>query len=483
MLIPNRPQQLPTLVLRGILLVPEDEVGMSHQTDGKLLLVGLLLMGLGSSVLGQNPPPAKKPLVGPPSPQSRHYPILLLAFGNDPNWSLRIGLKGPERLDRAGYPAIPLEPAEVVHETMVDSWTYHAKDSATGATVAVHLSREACIDALNDTLTGTPPRDGKFAFRASVDHAQIGTLKGCARVATELFPKINNRPDEDDTDKDKPPALTITNFKPPFAVAYLNTSQQLILKRGSLARMVTAQAPVDFSLSHDGKKLLFTRSDSPSSAANAIFLYDFDSGRSSELLHGPVRQAFWSPDDSRVAFLKSVESQWQVWEFPAGTPDDAVAVYAGPVAALHGWIDAHTALAVDQQDAFWISDDHPQQTEPLKEIYGSGFQVSGSDTIRVHPLNPDLLLISASYLAQIPGHNKDSGVLIAGLFLYEVRSKRRVNLTSPDQWAQHGEWSRDGLQIFFTGADSSRRYSTYRIFWDGTGLQKYSPGSHLVIGQ
>jgi len=53
---------------------------------------------------------------GPAAPQSTHYPILILAFGNDPNWSLRIGQKGPERLDRPGYPPIPLEPAEVTHE-------------------------------------------------------------------------------------------------------------------------------------------------------------------------------------------------------------------------------------------------------------------------------------------------------------------------------------------------------------------------------
>ncbi|HET9994881.1 MAG TPA: hypothetical protein VFQ18_05700, partial [Candidatus Acidoferrum sp.] len=156
---------------------------MSQRPKIILLAACVYLMGFVASAFGQTPPPAKKPAVAPPSPQSTHYPILLLAFGNDPNWSLRIGLKGPERLDRPGYPPIPLEPAEVAHEAAADSWTYHAKDSATGATVAVHLSREACTDALNDTLTPTPPPGGKFAFRASVEHAQIGSLKGCARVA------------------------------------------------------------------------------------------------------------------------------------------------------------------------------------------------------------------------------------------------------------------------------------------------------------
>ena len=70
------------------------------------------------------------------APHSTHYPILLLGFGNQPNWNLRIGLKGPERLDRDGYPPIPLEPGEVTQDAAPESWTYHAKDSATGAPAA-----------------------------------------------------------------------------------------------------------------------------------------------------------------------------------------------------------------------------------------------------------------------------------------------------------------------------------------------------------
>ena len=100
------------------------------------------------------PQPAQKSLpAGPPVPHSTHYPILLLGFGNQPNWNARIGLKGPERFDREGYPPIPLEPGEVTQDATPESWTYHAKDSSTGAPVAIHLSRETCQDAANDTLT------------------------------------------------------------------------------------------------------------------------------------------------------------------------------------------------------------------------------------------------------------------------------------------------------------------------------------------
>src|SRR5256885_11491630 len=68
----------------------------------------------------QAPPaksPTSKPPMGPPVSQSRHYPILLIAQGSDPSWSLRLGMKGPARLDRAGYPPVPLEQSVVENET------------------------------------------------------------------------------------------------------------------------------------------------------------------------------------------------------------------------------------------------------------------------------------------------------------------------------------------------------------------------------
>ncbi len=446
-----------------------------------LLAVALFVPRLS---YGQAQPsqPAKKLTAGPPSPQSTHYPILLLAFGNDPSWSLRIGLKGPERLDRPGYPPIPLDPAEVTHEATADSWTYHAKDSATGAAVAVHLTREACTDAVTDPTAAPHLATGKYTFRASAEHAQLGSLKGCARIATELFPKINNQPDDaDDADKNKPPAPTITNFKPPVDVAYLNSAGNVVLSRGTVKK-IAAPAGTELALSHDGKKLLYTRSDSKSGPDRTIVLYDFGSGKSQDLVRGLVRQAFWSPDDSRIAFLKAQDHSWQVWTFLAATPEAAISFSAQSVNSLHGWTDGHTLLASDLQNAYWLSEDKPEQPVDLKEIYGPAFQIMSSDAIRVHPLNSDLLLVSADYASAPAGAPKDTMGLTAGFFLYEVSSKRRTVLCPPDQWARAAAWSRDGLQVFYTRVVSGTS-STFRIFWDGTGLQKYSSGSWLVVGQ
>jgi uncharacterized membrane protein len=449
----------------------------------------LLLAGLPALAFGQTPPLAKKPTTvpagpaGPPAPQSTHYPILILAFGNEPNWSLRIGQKGPERMDRPGYPPIPLEAAEVTHEPAADSWTYHAKDSATGAAVAVHLSREACTDAMNDTITATPPPSGKYSFRASVDHTQVGTLKGCARIAAELFPRINNQPDEEDDDaKKKPPAPTITNFKAPVAVAYLNSAGAVVLSRGKVKKIVAPEG-TDLALSHDGKRLLYTRSDSKAGPERTIVLYDFDSAKSQDLVHGYVRQALWSPDDSHIAFLKGQDRSWQVWAFATGNPEAAALYSPQPVNALHGWTDAHTLLATDMLNAYWLSDETLPQAVDLKDIYGPAFQVMSSDSIRVSPINPDLLLVSANYQSAPTGAPVDSMGLAAGFFLYELRSKRRATLCPPDQWGRAAEWSRDSLQVFFTGTDSSHRSVVNRIFWDGTSLQRTLAGSNYVVGQ
>jgi hypothetical protein len=215
-------------------------------------------------------------------------------------------------------------------------------------------------------------------------------------------------------------------------------------------------------------------------------LYDFDAGRSQDLIHGPVRQAFWSPDESRIAFLKFQDQKWQIWTFPTATPESAAPFYINNVTASHGWVDAHTVLASDPENLYWIGDgSQPIQTLALNDLYGLSFQVMSSDTIRVNPANPDLLLVSADYQTPPAGAPKDSMNLAAGFFLYEVRTKRRVVLSPPDQWARAAEWSRDGVQIFYTRRLGANSASTFRIFWDGSGVgpRRYLDGTDLVVGQ
>ena len=429
-------------------------------------------------------PQAKKPAVGPPAPQSTHYPILLLVQGNDESWSVRIGLRGPERMDRTGYPPIPLEPSDVARDGSTDSWTYHAKDSQTGAAVSVHITREACTD---------PASSVKFAFTASMEHAQIGSGQGCARVATELFPKINNQPTDDDDTKDKPAPPTITKFKPPVAVAYLNAAGKLIVKRGTVARTVPGKSGYQPALSHDGKRLLYTTAEKGDEKSaekgdeRTISLYDWGTGKSTELLRGPVQQPFWSPDDTRIAFLKYDGAKWQLWTAPVDAPEKATLVYPGDAISLQGWADPQTILAGDLQTLSWIGDDGTlKQNLASADLYGKDqFGLSSANTVRIHPLNPDLLLVSAEWLTPPPGTPRDPGMGQAqAFFLYEIRSKRRVLLSPLNMFSGGAEWSKDGLQIFFTGREPSAKSSAiYKMFWDGTSQLKVQDGYDLVIGQ
>ena len=441
---------------------------------------------------GQTPTVATSPAVQ--APTSKHYPILVIAEGTNPTWSLRLGMKGPERLDRANYPPIILIPAEITPDDSGKIWLYHAKDDATSADVTVKLTRESCADP------ATP--DVKSTFSVEVNHAQIGQLKGCGQSTPNKFPEFLKKNQIDDAEsleaanKPKDPQSAkdqekfkvldpITKFTAPTAIAYLDAAGKLIVAHGQVKKIAAPSGALEPALSHDGKRLLYTRSDSKTGPERTIVLYDFDSGRSRDLAGGNVRQAFWSPDDSRVAFLKFDNNSWQLWTLPAAAPEKAAALSTLNFASLQGWVSANSILATDAQNAYWIGDDgKPTQTVPLPDIYGTTFEIMSSDTLRSHPLNPDLLLVSAYYATAPAGAPSDSMSLNSTFFLYEIRSKRRVVLGPPDGFARGAEWSRDGLQIFFTlGVPVRQPLVTDRLFWDGTTLRRYVAASNLVIGK
>lgn len=471
-----------------------------------LITLGVaFFLALAVPSLSQQIPPAKKPTVGPPAPQSTHFPILLLLQAPDDSWSLRIGQKGPERMDRSGYPPIPLEPAEVSREGNVDAWIYRAKDAQTGAAVAVHIARQPCPEAPGADAVAK----AKFVFTASVEHAQIGALQGCGRIAAELFPRINNQltPEDDEEPKPKTPPPTITKFKAPVDVAYIGATDKMIVKRGVPAKAVPGKVGYELCLSHDGRKLLFTRDEQPA-PLRTINEFDFTTGQTKELVRGEVHAAFWSLDDSQIVFLENVSSKWQLWKMPADATERASLFYPGEVKTLEGWVDAHTLLASDLQTLLWIADDGiVRQSLSVADLYGKDqFRISGGNTIRVHPVNGDLLLVSAEVAGPLPAPvtvndtafsgqpqtvppakpaKKEEGRPEQALFLYEIRTKRRVILSSQGLTCNHGEWSRDGLQIFFTGREGGSKASPviYKMFWDGTSQTKYREGSELVIGE
>jgi uncharacterized membrane protein len=442
-----------------------------------------LLLLAAIPAYGQTPakPSGQKPAAGgtaiktpaaPASPQSKHFPILLIASGTDPVWSVRIGMKGAERLERAGYPPIVLEPGEIAADDSGKAWMYKARDIDTNADVTLQLAREACTN-------GTP--DGKYTFAAVVTHAQIGVLKGCAKIAPEEFPEFKRKNlDDDDPDKKKVAAPAITGFKAPVAVAFLDPAGHVTLARGAAAKVV-APAGSQLSLSHDGKRLLFTRGEGNE---RTVVLYDAISAKTTELQRGQVQSAFWSPDDSQIAFLKMAGQDSTVWTMPAASPDRATQLSTSAVWALHGWQDTHTVLASDSSKLYFLKTESPPISMPIRDVFGDGFEVASSDSIRANPNNPDLLLVTASTLHANAGTATDAKTGAANaVFLYEIVSKRRAVVTPASVFALDAEWSRDGIQIFFTGRDATKASSIWRIFWDGSGLKRQRAGSSMVVGQ
>jgi uncharacterized membrane protein len=456
-------------------------------TLGILLSSATMVFAQSTATKPSQKPIPKTPVAAPPGvagpEQRKHYPILVIAHGNEPFWSLRLGMKGPERLDRVSYPPIVLEPSDVVQDESGNVWTYHAKDTATGAAVSVKLSRDPCSDGMSDT---------KYTFRVSVEHAQIGTLTGCGVSSPDKFPEFRKKnqldPADDtdpagkDKDKDKNTTLEpITKFAPPVDVAYVDAAGKIVVSHGATKKTI-ASTGYELSLSHSGKKLIYTHDLVGTN--RTIVLYDVDTGRSQDLITGLVRQAFWSPDDSRIAFLKFVDEKWQVWTLPVNEPDKASVFSPQTVLALHGWASSTTVLASDMENAYWLGEDGKvQPTIPLKQIYGDTYQIMSSDTIRINPINPDLLLVSAFYASTPPGAPVDSMGLNSSFFLYEIKSRRRVSLGPTDIWARSAEWSRDGLQIYFTRMGAGKTFSTERMFWDGSGLKRYVAGSGMTIGK
>jgi uncharacterized membrane protein len=437
---------------------------------------------LAVPALGQAPakpaaqaPTGKKPagVAAPAAPQSKHYPILLIATGTEPFWSVRIGMKGAERLERTGYPPIALEPGEISSDDSGKAWTYKAKDTGTNADVTVQLSREACSNEMSET---------KYSFRAVVTHAQIGELKGCAKIAAEEFPEFKQKNlDDDDPDKKKVVPPAITGFKAPVEIALIDATGKVIVARGAVAK-VAAPAGSQLNFSHDGKQLLFTREEQ--GKERTILLYDTASGKTIEVIRGPVQSAFWSPDDSKIAFLKFAEPAWTVWTMPAGSPGSATQLSTNSAWALHGWLDAHTVLASSNTTLYFLKTDGPPMTVPIREVFGDGFEESSTDTIRANPNNPDLLLVTASVTHPKAGMLIDPKSGFAGAaFLYEIKSKRAVVVTPPNVFAQDAEWSRDGIQIFFSSREAAKGASICRIFWDGSGFKRIRAGSDMVVGQ
>jgi len=198
-------------------------------------------------------------------------------------------------------------------------------------------------------------------------HAQIGSLKGCAPHRRPSFsPRSTINPtrtkDADRRQKRSHPPPTITDFKPPIAVAYLNSAGNVVLSRGSTKKIAAACWHRAGPLPRRQEASLRAPPIQRTVPDRIIVLYDFDSGKSVDLVQGLVRQAFWSPDDGRVAFLKGPGSIVAGLVFPRLNARGPPHFFSSQsVNSLHGWVDNHTVLGNGHaKNAYWLSEDNQQ---------------------------------------------------------------------------------------------------------------------------
>ena len=332
--------------------------------------------------------PANTPAPAPNSPVSTHYPDPAPRLRRRPKARSPAGASASASKVPSAWIAPTIRPSPSNQSTSTrdgsnDAWTYRAKDSATGADVSVHLTRENCSPA-NEPAA-------KYTFRAIAQHGQIGTLNGCARIAAELFPKINNQPDPDD--EDKIPAVLpadVIKFQLPTAIAYIaGTKVAVGARQNSQSRRARRQRAVPLSrrqktplhaprqqnrsrphhrpLRHDNRPLTRSR---PRRSARSLLVSRRCARRVSEFSGSEVAALHfhrWHRTAARHARLHRQP------HFPPRLGRRS-----------HAARQRHAKRLLDHRRR-----PHNANRSPERNLRRH-FDITGSDTFRVNPINPDL---------------------------------------------------------------------------------------------
>jgi len=144
-------------------------------------------------------------------------------------------------------------------------------------------------------------------------------------------------------------------------MAYLNPAGSVVAQSRAVKKII-APAGSELCLSHDGKKLLYTRTYSKTAPDRTIVLYDADSGNRRLGARSP--SAKLSGRSTIRASLFS-ERKISLGRFgPSRRPclKAAGRVFSTVCELLHGWLDNHTVPPATCKTAYWLSEDKPQQT-------------------------------------------------------------------------------------------------------------------------
>ena len=268
-------------------------------------------------------------------------------------------------------------------------------------------------------------------------------------------------------------------------IAYRDAAGRVVYKpEGGAARIVAAANGGELCLRRDGKALVYTR-DEPTGPNRTLVLYDAGTEKSRDLLGGLAMQPLWSGDGAWIAFLRFDSGKWQVWRMPAGDPAKAVRVSEQPMMSLVGWAkDGGSILCFDEKNLYWMGlDGKAQRTLPLANLYGNQLQWMSSDHLRLDPSNPDRLAMSAFYEETPKGAPVDDMDLNSTIALADLKSGKRTIAMPVKIWANDGEWSPDGVWIYYTRLEGRGKYGVWRMHPDGSAMERVASGSGAVVAE
>ncbi len=211
----------------------------------------------------------------------------------------------------------------------------------------------------------------------------------------------------------------------------------------------TGLNPGSFSLSPDGKRLLaIVRGD--------IFSLPAEKGPVVNISRSPEsheREAVWSPDGSRIAWLSDASGEYQVYTAPSDKMTEATCLtdFKEGYPSNLQWSPDGKKLYFST--LHWDVCELDADTKALTRIL-----VGERSAIRSFTLSPDGAW--AAYTVTLPN-------FISGLYLFDLKARKSYQVT--DRWydASSPVFSRDGKYLFFTSSREFRsQYSA--VEWNAS---------------
>ena len=207
--------------------------------------------------------------------------------------------------------------------------------------------------------------------------------------------------------------------------------------------------PSGFSLSPDGRRLLaVVRGD--------IFSLPAEKGPVVNISRSPgshEREAVWSPDGSRIAWLSDASGEYQVYTAPADKMTEATCLTSFKEGYPSGLQWSPDGKKLYFSTLHWDVYELDADTRALSRIL-----VGERSAIRSFTLSPDGAW--AAYTQTLPN-------FMSGIYLFDLKARKSYPVT--DRWYDAGTplFSRDGKYLFFTSSREFRsQYSA--VEWNAS---------------